>query len=242
MKKFFKMFGAAGLLAGMLILGGCGDDAAAPTTTTKSTTIPTTSVAAAPVGSPTGSIATTAAVPATSSTSVSINGVATTLTGGVTINSGVTIVPPAGSTFTTATPPVIQVTQPLNGTTIDNTTAIVGGISFVVDDAAGSVDISIQGVNSFTLQGGTGATVTIPVVKTPTLGAGNTTEVVFVKTDGTSGTLSGTYAATTGTTGPGVVTVTNVTNFCRFMVNPHFRRVSGNTGATGGSASVIGIK
>lgn len=30
MNKFFKMFGATGLLAGMLILGGCGEDAATP--------------------------------------------------------------------------------------------------------------------------------------------------------------------------------------------------------------------
>ena len=30
MKKFFKMFGAAALLAGMMMVGGCGDDAAAP--------------------------------------------------------------------------------------------------------------------------------------------------------------------------------------------------------------------
>jgi hypothetical protein len=212
MKKYFKMFGAVGLLAGMMMLAGCGDDAA-PSTVSKSTTIPTTSVKA---GTTAGTIETTVAVAPTAAVAVGTQ----TLTAAVTIPIGVVITPPAGSTFSATAPPTIVITQPVNGTTA-GLPAITSGTTFTVADAAGSADYAISGVSSFTLSG-VGASVKIPVVKAPDNTV--TPQVVAVKANGATTVYpkagsTTSYTAAVGTTS-GYVTVNNVTDFCWFIVNP----------------------
>jgi hypothetical protein len=238
MKKFFKMFGAVGLLAGMLMVTGCGSDSSTPlTTTTSTTTIPVASVKA---GAAAGTVTTTATVPV-AATPITVDGV-TQAQAKVTIANGATIIPPTGVSFSAAAPPTIVITQPVNGTTLGVIPALVKGAYFAVTGSAGSVDVSIAGVSSFSLTGA-GIDVEIPVTFKPAIVAGKV-EVVFIKLDGRSGIVpqGGTYTATAGTTGPGVVKVTDIRDFCWLTVNPTFTAITTTTGSTGGSASVIGLK
>jgi hypothetical protein len=235
MSTFFKMFGFAGLLAGMLMIGGCGDDNPAQTTTTVATKQTTTTapivdgavpvastVVAAPAGAPPVAAIAQVSIPATTITSSA-----------------------SGQTLTAA--PVVSVSIPVDYTTsgVTATKPTAATPSYAVDSSAGAVDVSFSGASQVTLTNG--AEVKIPVITTPD----NTThpEVVSIKADGTSAIVPAAQtsytAPATGTisaTNPGTVTVSNVKDFCWFVVNPHFRKRDNSTGATGGRAGEIGIK
>lgn len=215
MKKFLKMFGLAGLLAGMMMVSGCGDDNS-PAVVTKSNAIPATSATVAA-----GTVTVTTSVEAKTAGDVT----ALTIPVGVTFSATGT----SDTAFTTL--PAINVSTPSNGTTSGVAPAKIGTTSFTVTDAAGAVDISFGTASKVTFTGA-GATVVIPVVKAPA-----TTEVVAIKSDGTSQSLTGAYTApATGTisaSNPGKVTVNGVTNFCWFVVSPTFANPSGSTGSYG---------
>lgn len=207
MKKFIKMFGAAGLLAAMMMFSGCGSDdsGCGSNPATKS---------AAPVTVP----STVASGVATTSAAVSLK-----------TDSGTTVVSiPAGTTITTnatggfTAAPVVTVTTPTNGTTSGVTPAKSGTTSLVVSDAAGSVDISFNTSGKVTL--GTPVSVVIPVVKAPST---TPATVIAIKTDGSTKTYNtGVYDATAKT-----VTVSGVTDFCWFVVDPVFKKDDGTTGS-----------
>jgi hypothetical protein len=208
MKKFFKMFGAVGLLAGMMMLVGCGDDAT-PAVATKSAQPLTNATVVA--GTVTVATASTASTPA-GATALTI---------------------PAGSTFTgtkadgtaITTAPTVSVSTPTSGVS-GMTQPTSGSTSFTVQSAAGAVDITFDGLTSATFSGA-GTTVTIPV--SPALTVGSTVSVLVVKANGASSVKSGTVNA-----GGLSVNVANVTNFCGFYVNPVLRNPSGTTGSING--------
>lgn len=239
MKKFMKMFGAVGLLAGMMMASGCGDDAA-PATQTKATavTVTTPSLAAVtvmgganiPVGTVVYSLpaaTTTATAPGVTGTVNAVSIPASTQVAVYKLVNGVLTLTSASGTTAT-----INVATPVNGTTAGVPVVKVGTTSFTVADAAGAVDISFAGADAFKLSG-TGATVNIPVAKAPD----NTTtpQVVAIKADGTTKTYTtgNTYTAATATNS-GFVTVPNVTDFCWFVVNPKKANPSGT-----GSVSIF---
>lgn len=219
MNKFFKKLGAAGLLAGMMMVAGCGDDStSSPTGVSSSTVIPATSVEAAPPGAPAGSISTKVSIIAPASATVGTK----TLTAAITIPAGVTITPPSGSTFSLTSPPTIVVTIPVDGKTSGVPRITVGSTSFVVANADGAADFSLAGYTSFTV-GGVGATVRIPVLTVPA----TPIRVVMIKPSGKTYTITAgvTYDAATSS-----VTVPGVTDFCHGVVNP--QSVSGTGGFT----------
>jgi len=236
MKKYFKMFGAVGLLAGMMMLAGCGDDAASTTvTTTKAITV--AAPAAAGAGVTAGGVAVPAAtviytLPAAAATTVTAPKATGTITA-VSIPAATQVVMKnlvSGTlavTSATGTAINLNVTAPTNGTTFGDTVK-VAGTTFAVSDSAGVVDISIAGFDGFALTG-LGATVNIPVVKAPDNTV--TPQVVALKSDGTTivypkaGSTTS-YTAATGATS-GYVTVTNVTDFCKHYVNPKKANTSG---------------
>lgn len=218
--KFYAKFGIVALLAGMVALGGCGsNDNDSPTVQSKSTTVAADQVT---VASGNATVAAGKTVVAQTSSGVQ----ALSIPAGVTIDTNVAM----------TAPPTITVSTPSNGTTSGVTAPKISGVTYTVTDSAGAVDISINGASSFTLNN-SGATVVIPVVKTPAAVGANATPVRFIKSDGTTGMLTGTYAATTGTTGPGTVTVTGVTNFCWFAVEAVLTSPTGSTGGTGGTGT-----
>lgn len=219
MKLRFYGFEAAGLLGALLLVGGCGDDVALPANAVNTTAIPVASVVSAPVGSPVGSIAVApgrvvTATPANSSVPA------------VTILSGVVITPAPGTTFSTTTPPVLVVTTPLDGATTGVPPVVSSsGAAVAITGSAGAVDISIQGVPSFTL-GGAGATVSVPVATAPS----TPIKIFSVKSDGKAGAGSpytGTYDSVNK-----VVNVTGVKDFCWFVVNPITAATTGSGGGT----------
>lgn len=182
MKNVRKMLLAALVTVAFGIMAGCGSDSSSSATVTKATTA---TVVAAPPGSPAGSVATAAAVTATTSTGVAVT----------TIPANTVITPEGGSLA--AGPITLNIQTPANGTTsgmkVPTGTVVVG--------AAGAVDISIAGVNGFTVPA-PGLTVNIPVTDC----AAGAEQVTVVRYDGSS------YTAT-GTCSNNIVTVAGITKF-----------------------------
>jgi hypothetical protein len=214
MNKFFKMFGTVGLLAGMLMVGGCGggDNNSSSSVDSKPTPVAATVAA-------TGVATTTAAVTPATPAGVPV----------MTIPAGLTITSDATGGFSAA--PTITISTPSNGTTSGVVPAKSGTTSYTVTDAAGSVDISFNTTGKVTL--GTGVPVTIPVVKAPT----TPIQVMAIKSDGSTHvyTTGVVYTPTSGTTGPGTVTIPSVSDFCWFVVSPLF---TSSTGSTGGPSII----
>jgi len=232
MKVRSRMFQGMCLVALSFALNGCGssssssDETPAPTTTSQTTTVTSAQVAAPPASAPAGSIAVAATQPLEAAAPLQTG--ATKSVTAVTIPASATIIPPAGVTFSTTTPPVIVVSTP-----VDNATAAASGLprvtpatgaAFTVASSNGAVDVSISGAGSFTLS--TPATVNIPVNAVLT----NPVTVYSVKANGTTSTLSGTYSVDTN--GNKIVTVLT-SDFCWFIVKPV--PVVVPTGSTGGS-------
>jgi len=182
MKNVRKMLLAALVTVAFGIMAGCGSDSSSPATVTKATTA---TVVAAPPGSPAGSVATAAAVTATTSTGVAVT----------TIPANTVITPEGGSLA--AGPITLNIQTPASGT-ISGMKAPSGKIAV---GAAGAVDISIAGVNGFTVPA-PGLTVNIPVTDC----AAGAEQVTVVRYDGSS------YTAT-GTCSNNLVTVSGITKF-----------------------------
>lgn len=206
------------LIALGLVMNGCGAGSL-PTTVAEGTPISSTQVAA---GSSAGSIV--ASVPLTAIAPLQA-GASKTVTA-ISIPSGATIIPPAGTTFSATTPPVINVTTPGD----NMTTAAAGlpkvtpsGTAFTVESSAGAVDISLSGASSFTLS--SPATVKVPVNQVLT----NPVDVYTVKANGTTTKLSGTYSVENGNK---IVSV-SVADFCWIIIKPKFLSTTGLTGSGG---------
>jgi hypothetical protein len=175
---------------------GCGsdhNDTYIPPTATKSTSA---TVAAAPAGSPAGSVATTTAV-----TAPAFNG-----TTAVTIPAGTVITPSFGGTLA-AGPITVNVTN----ATIGTTAGMKAPTGKILASALGAVDISIAGINGFTVPA-PGLTVNISVTSCP---SATGVPVTVVRYDGSS-------SNTTGTCSSNLVTVTGITQFSSVLVSPVF--------------------
>ncbi len=186
MKNVRKVLLAALVTVAFGMLTGCGDDSpSAPAPTTKSVDA---TVVAAPPGSPAGSVATAASVPAIAS-----NGAGTTIPAN-------TVITPEGGSLAAGTIKVSIVTPPAGGTA-----GLKPKPGFVLAGAAGGVDISIPGITGFTVPA-PGLDVQIPV--TSCTAASMPVTVVRA---------SGEVYDTTGTCSSNMVTVKGVTKFSSFI-------------------------
>lgn len=177
------------------ITAGCGshNDSSPPPTETKSTAA---TVVAAPAGSPAGSVATSAAVTAPASSGATA----------VTIPAGTVITPDFGGTLAAGSI-TVNVTNATNGSTAGMKTPT----GKILASALGAVDISIAGINGFTVPA-PGLTVNIPVTSCP---SATGVPVTVVRYDGSS-------SNTTGTCSSNLVTVTGITQFSSVLVSPVF--------------------
>lgn len=167
MNKFLKMFGAAGFLAGMLMIGGCGNDAPPPTTVkapsaitaatsgTTVITIPAGTSITTTAGGFTGDVPSiTASVPAStagmtpaksgtstftvSSTQGAID-ITFNTTGNVTLGTGVDVIIPVTAA---PTAPITVVSIKTDGTTQTYTNAVY---------SAANSTVTVPGVTNFCL-------------------------------------------------------------------------------------------
>jgi hypothetical protein len=175
------------------MMAGCGSDNDSPPPTTETKSTPAT-VAAAPAGSPAGSVATTAEVVAPTASGVSA----------VTIPAATVITPSFGGTLA-AGPIAIIVATPANGTT----SGMKAPAGKILASTLGAVDIAIAGINGFTVPA-PGLTVKIPVSSCP---SATGVPVSVVRYDGSS-------SNTTGTCSSNLVTVTGITQFSSVLVSP----------------------
>lgn len=198
------------MLTGLLLMvsgcgGGGGGDALPATATTQVNSLPAGSVAMSGGSLTVAAGYTVTANPAGSTVNAII------------VPAGVTIVPPAGAGFTTATTIEITTFSGVSGMPDPLTPG------FKVDAMAGAVDVKIGGLNGITFTGGQ-ATINIPITGTVT-----SCQVFVNKNDG-----NGYVPLGPGTCSNGVATI-NVSNLCTFVIDPHFS--SSTTGSTGGTGS-----
>lgn len=227
MKKFFKMFGAVGLLAGMMMAAGCGDDATPAVNTRSGQHLTNATVVGGTVTVGTTSTASTLLPPPAGA-------VALTIPGGSKFTNG------TGPAITTV--PTVSVSTPTSGVSGMTQPKTGSATGFTVQSAAGAVDITFDGLTSVTFVApfvAPGVTVTIPV--SPALPVNSTVDILVVKDNGFSYTKKGTVS-TDGRS----VSVPNVTNFCAFYAAPVLTKTSGGggTGSTGGTGTIgsLGLK
>lgn len=231
MKTSMYHYGLALVMAAM-ITSGCGESrksesSPAPATVSQNTAVTPSQVTAAPSSAPAGSIAVasqplTAAAPAQTG--------ATRPVVALIIPGATTVIPPAGVSFSTTSPPVLTLSTP-----VDNTTTARAGVPRItsstgtpltVESSYGALDVSISGANSFSLS--TAATVNIPVNRA----LSNPVPVYSVKYNGLTQLLYGTYSVDAD--GNKIVTV-STSDFCWFIVDPRITNATGSTGGTSGS-------
>jgi hypothetical protein len=204
-------FGTTVMLGSLLMVGGCGGGGggdSTPATTTKTTAIPAGTVTA---GATAGSLAvapgqTVAAKPEGSTVDA------------ISIPQGVTITPPAGTTFTAAT--TIAVTS------YNSVSALPAApTGYSVNSVDGAVDVTIGGVSGVTFTGGQ-ATITIPITGTVT-----GCEVYVNKGSGYVHLGPAINSATCNTDRFATYAVSDL---CTFVVNPIYKNIaSGSTGSPG---------
>lgn len=152
---------------------------------------------------------------------------ATTSSASISIPATTTITPAAGQTIKDGAKLVIK--TPKNGTT--SGVPAPTGATFVLDNADGAVDLSIEGITTFSTDND--ITINIPVKDTGK-SAGDTVVVSVIKGDGTQApSLTGTYTSATNVK-------VDTKNFCWFIVNAQWKDKDGKvihdeTGATGGT-------
>ena len=146
------------------------------------------------------------------------------------LSAGTVITVTSGKLASVQTVSVI-ITTPVNGTTSGVPTVLNGGTTFALTSAAGAVDISIPGVDTFTVAGA-GLTINIPVANIAGLVDGqNNVRVTGIKSNGTVREYTdGVFNAATK-----MVTLSGVTDFCWFVANPNWISPTGSTGSFGNS-------
>jgi hypothetical protein len=194
MKNFRKAVLAALVTVALGMLAGCGSGSSStPQPVTKEVTA---AVVAAPPGSPTDSVQTAAAVYA-----VAPNGAGTTIPAG-------TVISPSFDGKLAAGNVTLNIVTPPSGSTIIGMKSPTGRI---LAAAAGAVDISIAGINGFTVPA-PGLTVTVPVSACP---SATGVAVTVVRYDGSSSNF-------TGTCSNNLVTVSGITQFSSVIAAPVF--------------------
>jgi hypothetical protein len=126
----------------------------------------------------------------------------------VTIPAATVITPDFGGTLA-AGPITLNVTAPA---TTGTTAGMKAPAGKVLAAALGAVDISIAGINGFTVPA-PGLTVNVPVTSCPSASV----PVTVVRYDGTSTNTTGTCDSTTK-----IVTVTGITKFSSVLVSPTY--------------------
>ncbi len=211
--KSVTSFSTTMVLGSLLMLGGCGGGSSTPaaTTTTKTTAIPAGSVTASSGSLTVAAGQTVTATPQGSTVNA------------ISIPAGVTITPPAGTTYTAATT--------IDVTTFNTLSAMPAPLTagYRIDATAGAVDVKIGGVN--------GATFSAPVtIKIPLNGTTATSCEVYVNKGTGNGYVDlgpASNHATCNTDGFAQITVNDL---CTYTVDPHFTNGStGSTGSTGGT-------